>query len=144
MAAFNKFNCFVLDLANGLHDMKTGTSQVFKVYLSNTQPVATDTVYNTPAEIAAGSGYVAGGVSIGTVTGSQTAGVFKFIGGTDPVYTASGGSIGPLQFAVLYNDTASTNPLIGWWDYESPVTITNGNNFTVDVSQINGILTVGP
>jgi hypothetical protein len=37
MAAFNKFNCFVLDVANALHDMKTGTAQVYKVYLTNTR-----------------------------------------------------------------------------------------------------------
>jgi hypothetical protein len=143
MAAFNKFNCFVQDLANALHDMKTGTSHVYKIYLTNSAPAVTNTIYNTPADLATGNGYTAGGVSIGTVTGSQTAGVFKFsTSSVDPFWTASGGAIGPFQYVVLYNFTAATKPLIGWWDYGVPITLTNGNTFTVDLDQTNGILTI--
>jgi hypothetical protein len=32
---------------------------------------------------------------------------------------------------VLYNVTSATKPLIGWWDYGVPITLTNGNTFTV-------------
>ena len=56
MAAFNKFNCFVQDVANALHDMKTGTAQVYKVYLTNTAPVATNTVYNMLADLSTVTG----------------------------------------------------------------------------------------
>lgn len=142
MAAFNKFNCFVLDVAHALHDMKTGTSQIYKIYLTNTAPVATNTVYNTPADLPAGNGYTAGGVSIGAVTGAQSSGVFKFTAGTQPSWTASGGSIGPFEFAVLYNSTSATQPLIGWWDYGAAITLTNGNTFTVTTDLTNGILTI--
>jgi hypothetical protein len=142
MAAFNKINNFVLDLASAYHQMQTGTAQVYKVYLTNTAPLATNTVYGTPADLTTANGYTAGGASVGTITGSQTSGTFKFIGGTDPSWTASGGSIGPFQYAVLYNSTASGQHLIGWWDYGTGVTITNGNTFTVDIDQINGILTI--
>lgn len=142
MASFNKFNCFVLDVASAKHQMQTGTSDVFKVYLTNTAPAATDTVFGTPAEISAGNGYTAGGATIGTITGSQSSGTFTFIGGTDPSWTASGGNIGPFQYAVLYNDTSATNPLIGWWDYGTAVTLTSGNTFTVDINQSSGVLTI--
>jgi len=142
MASFNKFNCFVQDVAHALHDMQTGTSQVYKIYLTNTAPVATNTVYNTPADLSTANGYTAGGVSIGTITGSQTSGTFKFIGGADSAWTASGGSIGPFEYAVLYNSTSATKPLIGWWDYGVAITLTNGNTFTVDIDQVNGILTI--
>ncbi len=142
MASFNKFNCFVLDVANALHDMKSGTSHVYRIYLTNTAPAVTNTVYNTPADLATANGYTAGGVSVGTVTGTQTSGTFKFSGASDPTWTASGGSIGPFQYAVLYNFTSPTKPLIGWWDYTAPVTLTNGNTFTVDIDQTNGILTI--
>ena len=142
MASFNKFSCFVQDVSHALHDMLTGTSQVYKSYLTNTAPVVTNTIYNSPADLANANGYTAGGNSIGTITGAQTSGTFKFIGGTDPAWTAAGGSIGPFQFAVLYNSTSSTKPLIGWWDYGAAITLTNGNTFTVDIDQINGILTI--
>ena len=142
MAAFNKFNVFVADLASAKHQMQTGTAHVYKVYLTNTAPVATNTVFGTPAEITAANGYAAGGVSVGTITGAQTSGTFKFTGGSDPAWTAAGGSIGPFQYAVLYNSTAAGQPLIGWWDYGTPITLTNGNTFTVDLDQTNGILTI--
>ncbi len=133
MAAYNKFQCFVLDVASAKHDMHTGTAQVYKVYLTNTAPVATNTVYNTPADLATANGYTAGGASIGTITGAQASGTFSFAGGTNPSWTASGGSIGPFQYAVLYNSTSATTPLIAWWDYGTAITLTNGNTFTVSL-----------
>jgi hypothetical protein len=144
MAAFNKFNVFVQDLASGKHQMQTGTAQIYKVYLvsSSNPPVATNTVYGTPADLSTANGYTAGGASVGTITGAQSGGTFKFTGGTDPSWTASGGSIGPFQYAVLYNSTATGSPLIGWWDYGTAITLTNGNSFTVDLDQVNGILTI--
>ena len=137
MAAFNKFNCFVQDVANKKHDMKTGTTDVFKVYLTNTLPIAANTVYNTPADLATANGYTATGVSIGTITGAQAAGVMSFAGGTNPSWTASGGSI-IFQWALLYNSTSGV--LIGWWDYGATITLTNGNTFTVTLP--NPILTI--
>lgn len=142
MASYSKFNCFVLDVASAKHEMQTGTTHVYKVYLTNTAPVATNTVYNTPSDLSTANGYTAGGASIGTITGSQTSGTFKFIGGTDPAWTASGGSIGPFRYAVLYNDTSATKPLIGYWDYGSSITLASGNSFTVDLDQSNGVLTI--
>lgn len=111
--------------------MQTGTAQVYKVYLTNTLPVVGNTVYNTPADLSTANGYTATGATIGTITGSQASGVFSFSGGTNPAWTASGGSIGPFQYAVLYNSTSGTLPLIGWWDYGAAVTLTSGNLFTV-------------
>jgi hypothetical protein len=142
MAVFNKFNTFVGDVAHKLHDMLTGTTDVYKVYLvsSANTPVASNTVYNTPADLATGNGYTAGGASIGAVTGAQAAGVFKFTAGTQPSWTAAGGSIGPFQYAVLYNSTSGR--LIGWWDYGTSITLTNGNTFTVATDLVNGILTI--
>ena len=142
MASFNKFNCFVQDVAHALHDMKTGTSQVYKVLLSNVGPTAPNLTTANITEIAAGNGYIAGGASIGTIVGAQTSGVFKFTAGTQPSWTAAGGSIGPFEYAVLYNSTSATQPLIGWWDYGAAITLTNGNTFTVNTDLTNGILTI--
>jgi|SRR5581483_1343348 len=138
MAAFSKFNCFVGDVSHKQHDMKTGTTDVYKVYLTNTAPVASNTTYNTPADLATANGYTAGGASIGTITGADASGTFSFSGGTNPSWTASGGSVGPFQYAVLYN--TNTNALIGWWDYGTAITLTNSNTFTVQLP--NPILTI--
>jgi hypothetical protein len=126
MAAFNKFQCFVGDLGLKLHNLNT---DALKVYLTNTAPVATNTVYNTPADLATSGGYTAGGASA-TNTYSQTSGTGT-LGGTDIVFTATTG-FGPFQYAVLYNNTTATKALIGWWDYGSAVTLGASETFTVD------------
>lgn len=144
MATFNKFQIFVQDLAHGVHDLKTGTSHAFKVMLTNTAPVATNAVLGDLSEISAGNGYAAGGASAGTVTGSETSGTFKFICGSDPAWTASGGAIGPFRYAVIYNSTPSSplKPLLGWWDYGSSITLADGETFTVDLDQTAGVLQI--
>jgi hypothetical protein len=143
VAVFSKFNQFVEDLAHAVHDLKTGTSHVLKVLLTNTAPVATNAVRADLTELGAGSGYTSGGISVGTITGAQTSGTFKLVGGTDPVWTATG-SMGPFRYAVLYNDTPTSpaDPLIGYWDYASSITLATGETFTVDLDQSGGILTI--
>ncbi|OAF05462.1 hypothetical protein AYJ54_00725 [Bradyrhizobium centrolobii] len=131
MANFNKYNGFVLDVSSALHQMQTGTAQVYKVYLTNTLPTAGDATNSTTGDLATANGYTAGGTTIGTITGSQTSGTFSFSGGTNPSWTASGGSIGPFQYAILYNSTQTRK--IGWWDYGTALTLTNGNTFTVQL-----------
>lgn len=145
MATYFKFNQFVEDLASAVHQLQTGTSHVCKVYLSNAAPdAAADAVKADLAEISAGNGYTAGGASIGTITGAETSGTFKLVGGTDPAWTASGGTIGPFRYAVLYNDTPSSpaDPLIGAWDYGSSITLQIGESFTVDLDGSAGIFTL--
>lgn len=131
MAVFNKFNQFADDLAGGVHDL-IGVDHTLNVYLSNTAPdAALDAVKADLAEIATGAGYA--GPQDTQNTGSETTGTVTVVG-TDIVITAAGGSIGPFQYVVLYNDTPTSpaDPLIGWWDYGSPVTLADGETFTIN------------
>lgn len=130
MAVFNKFHDFVERLGQGVHDFRN-TGHVLRVYLSNATPnAATHAVKADIAEIAAGNGYTAGGQSI-TNNWSESGGTGSLTG-TDVTWTASGGSIGPFRYVILYNDTAANDPLIGWWDYGSSITLADGETFTVD------------
>jgi hypothetical protein len=54
--------------------------------------------------------------------------------GTDIVITATGGSVGPFRYVVLYNDTQTSpvDPLMGNWDYGSALTLASGESFTID------------
>src|SRR5688572_2912767 len=110
MAAFNKFNSFVEALAEKSHNLGSDT---LKVALSNTLPSAANTVLANITQISGTNGYTTGGTATTISTSAQTSGTYKLVI-TDVVFTASGGSIGPFQYAVLYNDTATNDELIGW------------------------------
>lgn len=138
MVAFNKFNAFVADVGLKKHNLNTDT---LKIMLTNTAPVAANAVLADLTEITAANGYSAGGTAVGSNAYSQTSGVGKLTG-SDVVFTASGGSFGPLRYAVIYNSTAAGGPLIGWWDYGSAISINTGETFTVDLDQAAGILTI--
>lgn len=140
MATFNKYYCFVENLAEKVHNLGSDT---LKVALTNTAPtVASDTVWNTtvaPAPAAA-NGYSAGGNTITTTSSAQTTGTYKLVL-ADSVFTASGGSIGPFRYVILYNSTAS-NAVIGYYDYGSSITLADTETFTVDFDVANGVLTL--
>jgi len=40
----------------------------------------------------------------------------------------------------LYSGTPANGNLIGWWDYGTTVSVTNGNSFQVQLDATNGIL----
>jgi hypothetical protein len=138
MAAYNKFNIFVKDVADKVHNLG---SDVLKVMLTDVAPVATNTVKGNITEIATGNGYPAGGSAAAYVSDAQASGLYKLILAA-VVFTASGGSIAQFRYAVLYNSTAAGLNLIGWWDYGAEVNVTVGNSFTVSLDQVNGTLTI--
>lgn len=139
MASFNKFNVFTKDLINGVHNF---TSNTFKVLLTNTAPTSANAVKADLTEISAGNGYSAGG-STSAMTVSTSTGTAKATA-ADVVFTASGGTIGPFRYAVLYNDTPTSpaDPLIGWFDYGSSITLNDTETLTVDFDGSAGVLTV--
>lgn len=137
MATFNKFHSFVEALAEKVHNLGADT---LKVALTNTAPVATNTVLANITQIASGNGYTTGGTTANLTSSAQTSGLYRLVL-ADVVFTATG-SMGPFRYAVLYNDTATNDELIGWWDYGSSITLASGETFTVDFDPTNGVLTV--
>lgn len=128
MASFNKFQQFVQDLAEKVHNLST--DQV-EVYLSNATPSASlDAVKADLAEIGTGNGYT--GPQDTQNTGAEATGTYTLTG-TKVVITAAGGSIGPFQYVVLQNTTPTSplDPLIGWWDYGSALTLLTGESFSI-------------
>jgi hypothetical protein len=127
MATYNKFQNFVEDLGLGVHNLNTGT---LNVYLSNAAPSASgDAVKADMAEITNQNGYTA---PIDTQNTFAETGGTATLTGTKCVVTASG-TVGPFQYVVLYNDTPTSpaDPLIAWWDYGSALTLANGETFSV-------------
>jgi hypothetical protein len=138
MATLSKFNSFVEAVAEKVHNLG---SDSLKVMLTNTAPVATNTVKTDITEISAGNGYTAGGTAATISSSAQTSGTYKLVL-ADVVFTASGGSIGPFRYIVLYNDTATNKELIAYADYGSSITLATGETFTTDFDGTNGVLTI--
>lgn len=138
MATFTKFNSFVEALAEKVHNLGSDT---LKVMLTNTAPVATNTVKANLTEISAGNGYSAGGATLTVSSSAQTSGTYKLVV-DDVTFTASGGSIGPFRYFTIFNDTATNDELIGFYDYGSSVTLANGESITADFSSTNGVIQI--
>lgn len=109
--------------------------------LVNTAPAVTNGVKTDLTEISSGNGYAAGGTAATISSSAQTSGTYKLVL-ADVVFTASGGSIGPFRYAVLYDDTATSDQLIGFWDYGSSVTLSDTETFTIDFSAVDGVLSL--
>lgn len=144
MATFNKVNDFV---ANAVHNMDLESDQVI-VALSNTAPSS-----ESPNPSTDGNGILANVTQVSytnlssrnvtTSSSSQTGGTYKLVL-ADITLTSSGGSTGPFRYVYIYNDTvtAPADPLIGYYDYGSSLTLNDGDSLTVDFSAANGVLQI--
>ena len=138
MATFNKVNDLAIDIMNRVHNFSTHT---FKYGLSNTDPGSessdpratgnarmanvTEISYSNVSENREVSG-------ITLAQGSDDA----TVDGDDEVLTASGGSVGPFQYVWLFNETAADNPIIGYWDYGSALTLNDGETLTISIPTV--------
>lgn len=135
MATFNKFNAFVEALAEKVHNLGSDT---LSVALTNSAPSASNAVLADITEISYTN---CSSRAITTSSSSQTSGTYKLVL-TDLVLTASGGSVGPFRYIVLYNDTAASDNLIGYYDYGSALTLAAGETLTIDFDASSGVLTI--
>jgi hypothetical protein len=141
MATFNKFQQFVEDLSKGVHNFTSDATCTVTVALcaAANAPVATNSVLLDLTVISytnLSSRVVTG------ITAEQTSGTVHFTA-TDLVLTASGGAVATFRYVVLYNDdpTSPADPLIGWYDYGSNVTLADGETFTIDFTSDFATLT---
>ena len=136
MATFNKVNDFVV---NAVHNMDLESDQVV-VALSNTAPSS-----ETSDPSSDGNGILGNVTEIAytnlssrnvtTTSSTQTSGTYKLVL-SDITLTSSGGSTGPFRYVYIYNDTVATpaDPLIGYYDYGSSLTLNDGDSLTIDFS----------
>lgn len=134
MATFNKFNSFVEALAEKKHNL--GSDQLV-VALSNSAPIASNTQLSDISQIAYTN---LSSRNVTTSSSSQTSGTYKLVC-ADLVLTASG-AVATFRYIILYNDTATNDEVIGWYDYGSGVTLAASDTFTIDFSASSGVLTL--
>ncbi len=141
MASFNKVNDFVV---NAVHNMDLASDQI-KVALTNTAPGSESS--NPTAD---GNGIVGNLTEISytncssrditTSSSSQSGGVYKLVV-ADLTLTASG-TVGPFRYIYIFDDTVTSpaDPIIGYYDYGTSLTLNNGDTFTLDFSPSNGVI----
>lgn len=137
MATFTKFNSFVEAIAEKVHNLGSDTLKVALTATANA-PVATNTQLSDLTQISYTN------LSARTVTvsaSSQSSGTYKLVC-TDLVLTASGGSVAAFQYVVIYNDTATNDELICFFNYGSALTLADGDTFTIDFDGTNGLLQI--
>lgn len=139
MATFNKFNSFVEAVAEKVHNLGSDQLVVALTAAANA-PVATNTQLSNLTQISYTN---LSSRNITTSTSAQTSGTYKLVL-TDLTLTASGGAVAPFRYAVIYNDTATNDELIGWYDYGSDLTLQNGESLLIDFDGTNGVLQLGP
>lgn len=128
MATPTKFNSFTEALAEKVHNLGSDT---LKVALSNTAPSASNTVLADITQITAANGYSAGGFAITVSSSAQSGGTYSLVLNSATL-TASGGSIGPFRYVILYNDTAASDELICWFDRGVALTLADTESYTID------------
>lgn len=134
MASYTKFNIFVADVANKVHNFG---SDAITVALSNSAPVATNTVIGNITEISYTN---CSSRALVLTSSTQSSGTYSYIA-ADLTLTASG-TVGPFRYVVLYNNTAAGKNLIAWYDYGSAVTLANLDTFILDFDNINGVFQI--
>lgn len=136
MATLVLFNSFKEAVFEKVHNLGSDT---LKVALTNSAPAAANTVLADITQIANGNGYTTGGSALTVSSSSQSSGTYKLVV-ADLTFTASGGTMGTFRYAVYYNDTATSDELIGYVDYGSAVSLLDGQQFTLDHDPTNGLL----
>lgn len=141
-SAFFKVDDFVEQVIKGQHDFGNDT---FKVVLTNTDPAAA-AVLTDVTQISANGGYttgVDGGFALSNVTVVESNGTVTV--DADPAVFTATGTTDAFRYAVIYNTTPDTgtsvtgrtaysvtDPLVGYYDYGSSITLSNTETFTVN------------
>ena len=150
MATFTVAADFLEDIAEGVHNLGTGT---LTLALSNTAPAS-----ETPNPLTTGNGVAAnltGEIAytnytddltvdrvLESVTSVEAGGTYTLDAG-DVVITASGGAIADFRYVYLWNDSATSpvDAIVGVWDHGSTISLATGESATIQWNA-SGILTI--
>ena len=136
-AAFAKFNPFTEYLAEKAFNLGSDTLTI-ALTAAASAPVAANGVLTDLTQVAYTNLSTR---AITTSSSSQTSGTYKLVL-TDLVLTASGGSVATFRYVVIYDDTAASDQLVGFYDYAGNVTLADTETFTIDWDGAAGALTI--
>lgn len=129
MAAYNKHDSFVENLAEKVHNLQSDAITAALTASANA-PIASNTILGNLTQIS----YTNLSTRVFTVTTSaQTSGTYTWLL-ADLTLTASGGAVAAFRYIDIYNDTPTSpaDPLIGWYDYGSSLTLADTETLLID------------
>lgn len=143
MAALTFYDDFAKRLADG--EYGTWSSAGLKFALTNTAPTLSHDSLSQITEVSGGN-WSAGGISVGTVsTATDSTDGVRVVTNADFSHTQSSASVGPFRYVVLYADTPTTptaDPLIGYWDYTSSITLAVGEVLNINLDANFALFTI--
>jgi hypothetical protein len=124
-----------LNLSNKVYD---GDSDTYRWTLSNTAPVLASTnLLSNITQIATGNGYTqmtdgAGGL-LATMSALSSSGQTTTWAQSANVVLTATGAVGPFQYLIMVDDTPTSplNPVLGWLNHGSAVTMANTDTYTI-------------
>ncbi len=138
MASFNKHNAWA---ENMVEPANCGSDQ-FVIYLcaAASAPVAGNSILGDLTVISYTNLSTR---NITTSSSSQTSGTYRLIC-TDWVGTASGGAVATFRYVGIFDDTPTSpvDPLVGWYDYGTNLTLADTETITADFDGTNGVLSL--
>ena len=134
MDSFNKFNQFVADIANKVHNL--GSDQI-TVALTDSSPVATNTVIANISQISYTN---LSSRNITTTSSSQTSGTYSLI--LNSITLSATGTVPQFRYVVIYNSTTGSGNLIGWYDIGSEINMVSGAQTQITFSSASTLLTI--
>lgn len=139
MVAFNFFDAFTEHTAEKVHNLGSDTLTVALCSAANAPSASADAVLADVTQIS----YTNLSSRVLTTSSSaQTAGDYALTL-ADLTLSASGGAVAAFRYILIYNDTPTSpaDPLIGWYDYGSDLTLADGESLLVDFS--GALITIG-
>ena len=136
MPTLQKNYFFTVDLGTKLFNL---TSDTLKLAFTDTAPTTATHVY---ADIASPLSLtnMATSPALTSVTYTQSTGTAT-LGAATWTGTSQTGNFGPFRYVVIYDDTAASKNIIGWYDYGSEVTLNGANGDQFVMTFASGILT---
>ena len=127
MATYNKFQCFVEDICEKKHNLAADT---LKVAFSNALNAPSASADVKLADITTIASPAVDSVTLTVSSSGLDGGVYKLVL-ADKTLTASA-DVGPFQYVIIYNDDATNDELIAWYDYGSEITLHANDTFKLD------------
>lgn len=125
---FTLFEQFSAEISN-IHDLDADTIKLALITsaVAPTAADATATPFTTYTQVAGTGGYTTGGEDIAAVF-TEVGGTATFDDdGTNVTWTQNASSPTNARYAILYNDTATSDNSIGWFDLGAVIDMTAGD-----------------